>query len=388
MKITNVDTFILKSALDKPFAYSQGWVTGRSTTVVRIRTDEGLEGWGETFSVGLQPPEIAATIIDSALKPLILGQDPFSTEVLWNSMYVRTRDYGRKGVVVGAISAIDIALWDICGKATGLPVWKLLGGAFRDRVECYATGFFRPTGQGQAREMAQEAVRHADAGFSIMKVKLGFGVDDDIAVMKAIRGAVGDRAGFMIDVNHGYGSSDAIRLGRALNDFNLRWMEEPVVPEDLKGYRRVRDALDIPIAGGEAEFSMYGFSDLIAAQAIDIAQPDICLAGGFTALKHINVLAQTGGVQVNPHIWGTAIGQYASLHMIASTPTTHHALYADQPMFEYDTSSHPFRTSLVDRPLNHKNGWLTVPDGPGLGFQIDEEFFSRTAVQVGEHRAP
>ena len=157
------------------------------------------------------------------------------------------------------------------------------------------------------------------------------------------------------------------------------------MPEDLKGYRRVRDALDIPIAGGEAEFTMYGFADLIAADAIDIAQPDICLAGGFTALRHINVLAQTGGVQVNPHIWGTAIGQYASLHMIASTPTTHHALYADQPLFEYDTSAHPFRTSLVDKPLEHKDGWLAVPNAPGLGFQVDEEFFSRTAVQVREH---
>jgi len=383
VKIASVDTFILKSSLDKPFAYSQGWVTGRSTTVVRIRTDDGLEGWGETFSVGLQPPEISASVIENALKPLLIGKDPFSTEVLWNTMYVRTRDFGRKGVVVGAISAIDIALWDICGKATGLPVWKLLGGAFRDKIQCYATGFFRPGGQGQAREMAQEAVRHADAGFSLMKVKLGFGVADDIAVMNAIRDAVGDRAGFMIDVNHGYGPADAIKLGRALDDFNLRWMEEPVVPEDLKGYRRVRDALDIPIAGGEAEFSMYGFADLIAAGAVDIAQPDICLAGGFTALKHINVLAQTGGVQVYPHVWGTAIGQYASVHMIASTPTTHYALYADQPLFEYDTSSHPFRTALVDKPLNHQEGWLAVPEVPGLGFKVDLDFLEKTAVRVG-----
>jgi D-galactarolactone cycloisomerase len=383
MKVTSIDTYILKSALDKPFAYSQGWVTGRSTTVVRIRTDEGLEGWGETFSVGLQPPEIAASVVEHALKPLVIGKDPFSTEVLWNSMYVRTRDFGRKGVVIGAISAIDMALWDILGKATGLPVWKLLGGAFRERIQCYATGFFRPGGQNQAREMAQEAVRHTDAGFSLMKVKLGFGVEDDVAVMNEIRKAVGDRSGFMVDVNHGYGPADAIRLGRALGDFNLRWLEEPVVPEDVKGYRRVRDALDIPIAGGEAEFSMYGFSDLIAAGAIDIAQPDICLAGGFTALRHINVVAQTGGVQVNPHVWGTAIGQYASLHMIASTPTTHYALYADQPLFEYDTSSHPFRTSLVDKPLNHEDGWLGLPDAPGLGFRVDEEFLSRTAVKAG-----
>ena len=382
MKISSIDTFILKSSLDKPFAYSQGWVTGRSTTVVRIRTDDGYEGWGETFSVGLQPPEIAANVVEFSLKPLLMGRDPFETEVLWNAMYTRTRDYGRKGVVMGAISAIDIALWDICGKATGLPVWKLLGGAFRQRVQCYATGFFRAKGQGESEAMAQEASRHADAGFTIMKVKLGFGMDDDIEVMRAIRRAVGEHIGLMIDVNHGYGSADAIRLGRALSDFNLRWIEEPVIPEDLKGYRRVRDALDTPIAGGEAEFSLYGFSDLINAGAIDIAQPDICLAGGFTAMKHINVLAQAGGVQVNPHIWGTAIGQYASLHMIASTPTSHYALFADQPLFEYDTSSHPFRTALVDKPLNHVGGWLTLPEEAGLGFKIAESFFDQTATKV------
>ena len=230
--------------------------------------------------------------------------------------------------------------------------------------------------------MAEEAKRHAAAGFSIMKVKLGFGVKDDIAVMQRIRESVGPGIEFMVDANHGYGANDAIRLGRALADFNLLWLEEPVIPEDLAGYRRVRDALDIPIAGGEAEFSMYGFRDLIASGGIDIAQPDICLAGGFTALKHINVLAQANGVQVNPHVWGTAIGQYASLHMIASTPLTNFALYANQPLFEYDTSSHPFRTALVDMTLEQTKGWLNVPDKPGLGFSIDEKFFNSTAVAV------
>ncbi len=380
MKIASVDTYILKSVLDQPFAYSQGWVQGRSTTVVRVVTDDGIEGWGETFSVGLQPPEISAAVIESALKPVILGEDPRDTEVLWNKMYVRTRDYGRKGVVLGGISAVDIALWDICGKASGLPVYQLLGGAFRREIQCYATGFFRSVGQGQAAAMAEEAARHADSGFDLMKVKLGFGVDDDVAVMRSIRDAVGDRAGFMVDVNHGYGAADAIRLGRALADYKLRWIEEPVIPEDLAGYRRVRDALDIPIAGGEAEFSMYGFRDLIAAEAVDIAQPDICLAGGFTALRHINVLAQTGGVQVNPHVWGTAIGQYASCHMIAATPTTHYALHAQQPLFEYDTSSHPFRTALVETPLEQRRGWLTVGNAPGLGFRIDRAFFDRHAI--------
>ncbi|MDR5733984.1 mandelate racemase/muconate lactonizing enzyme family protein [Caballeronia sp. LZ025] len=383
MKIESVDTFVLKTALDKPFAYSQGWVTGRSTTVVRIRTTDGIEGWGETFSVGLQPPEIAATVIDSALKPLLLGQNPLDTEVLWNTMYLRTRDFGRKGVVLGAISAVDIALWDICGKVANRPVWQLLGGAFRQRVQCYATGFFRPMGQGQAAEMALEAQRHQAAGFSMMKVKLGFGIEDDIAVMQAIRDALDPQTRLMIDVNHAYGANEAIRLARALADFKLRWIEEPVVPEDLAGYRRVRDAIDTPVAGGEAEFSMYGFHDLFKAGAVDIAQPDICLAGGFTALRHINTLAQVNGVKVNPHVWGTAIGQYASMHMIAATPDTHYSLYADQPLFEYDTSSHPYRTTLVRRPLEQQDGWLDVPGAPGLGFELDQAFFDKTAIRIG-----
>ncbi|MDT0144541.1 mandelate racemase/muconate lactonizing enzyme family protein [Microbacterium sp. PRC9] len=222
--------------------------------------------------------------------------------------------------------------------------------------------------------MAAEAERHADDGHTLMKVKLGFGVRDDVVTMNAIRDVVGHRADFMIDVNHGYGPNDAIRLASALEDFDLRWIEEPVVPEDLAGYRRVRDAIRTPVAGGEAEYTLYGFAALFDAQGVDIAQPDICLAGGFTALKHINVLAQSHGVQVNPHVWGTAIGQYASLHALANTPTTHPGLYADQPLFEYDTSSHPFRTALVSEPVQHVDGWLDIPRGVGLGFELDEEF--------------
>ncbi|MDN3312021.1 mandelate racemase/muconate lactonizing enzyme family protein [Microbacterium oryzae] len=381
MKITAVETFVLSTTLPRPFAYSQGWVTARSTTVVKVTTDEGHVGWGETFSVGLQPPQIAASVIDNALAPLVVGRDPLQTDVIWDDLYVRTRDFGRTGVVVGAISAIDIALWDIRGKAAGLPVWKLLGGAFRDRVQCYATGFFRLQGQHESAEMAEEAARHADDGHTLMKIKLGFGLADDIVVMNAIRDAVGDRSGFMIDVNHGYGPNDAIRLATALEDFGLRWIEEPVIPEDLSGYRRVRDAIRTPVAGGEAEFTLYGFAALFAAQGVDIAQPDICLAGGFTALKHINVLAQSHGVQVNPHVWGTAIGQYASLHALANTPTTHPGLYADQPLFEYDTSSHPFRTALVSQPLQHEDGYLAIPDGAGLGFELDEDFLRAHAVE-------
>src|SRR5882672_6039638 len=186
MKITGIAIHVLKSPLAEPFAFSQGWVTQRSATLVEVQTDTGLTGWGEAFAQGLEPPEIAAVVIDKALRPLVVGADPLDVEVLWHRMYHATRDYGRKGSVVAAISAVDIALWDIAGRIHEVPVYKLLGGAFRTRVLPYATGFYRIRGPGEAARLAEEAIRHFEAGFTLMKVKVGYGVDDDIACMRAI----------------------------------------------------------------------------------------------------------------------------------------------------------------------------------------------------------
>src|SRR5262245_22605713 len=248
MKITDIAIYVLKSPLTEPFAFSQGWVRQRSATLVEVFTDDGITGWGEAFAQGLEPPEIAATVIDKALRPLVIGADPLDTEVLWHRMYHMTRDYGRKGSVVAGISAVDIALWDLAGKHHQVPVYRLLGGAFRTRVQPYATGFYRIEGQGEAKRLAEEALRHFDAGFSMMKVKLGFGLDDDIACMEEIGRAIqGKPVTLMVDTNHAYGRAEALRLGRALEQYNLRWYEEPVAPEDLAGYRELRQKLSTPI---------------------------------------------------------------------------------------------------------------------------------------------
>lgn len=378
MKIVGLEVHVLKSALEEPFAFSQGWVRQRSATLVEVLTDAGISGWGEAFAQGLEPPEIAAAAIEHALKPLVLGADPRDTEVLWHRMYHATRDYGRKGSVVAAISAVDIALWDIAGKAAGVPVHRLLGGAFRTRVEPYATGFYRIRGQGEAARLAEEAIRHREAGFRMMKVKLGYGVDDDIACMRAIGRAIEGRGvTLMIDTNHGYGRAEALRLGRALAEYDLRWYEEPVVPEDLEGYRELRDKLPMPIAGGENEHTLYGFRALFAAGAVDIAQPDIGSCGGISAARHIATLAQSHGVAVNPHVWGSAIAQAASLQVIAALPVAHHSLFAAAPVLEYDRSSHPFRAQLVAEPITQQDGWVAIPDRPGLGVEVDRAVLAR-----------
>ena len=374
MKITNVRAHVLRSALQQPFAFSQGWVSSRGATLIEIETDEGITGWGEALCQGLQPPEIAAAAVEHALKELILGKDPLQPEVLWHRMYHHTRDYGQKGALIGAISGVDIALWDIAGKVRREPVAKLLGGGFRTRVEAYATGFYRIKGRGEAARLSREFETHVANGFRALKIKLGFGIDDDLAVMWAIRELAKGRE-VMIDVNHAYGVADAIRLGRELEDmgWRLRWYEEPVVQEDLDGYAEVRRALATPIAGGENEYTVFGFKSLLSHRAIDIAQPDICIAGGFTGCRHIVALAHAHGVQVNPHVWASAVGQAASLQLIAAIPPANHALFGKEILLEFDTSSHPFREHLTDTPLRQRDGWVEIPQKPGLGIDVDRK---------------
>jgi D-galactarolactone cycloisomerase len=381
MKITQVRAHVLRSKLETPFSFSQGWVSSRGATLVEVQTDDGITGWGEALCQGLQPPEIAAAAINHALKDLVVGQDPLQPEVLWHRMYHYTRDYGQKGAVVGAISAIDIALWDICGKARNTPVAKLLGGMFRTKVEAYATGFYRIKGHGEAPRLTKEFETHSANGFRALKIKLGFGIADDLAVMRSLRDVAKDKE-VMIDTNHAYGVAEAIRLGRELQDmgWRLRWYEEPVVQEDLDGYAEVRRALTTPIAGGENEYTGFGFKQLLEKRAIDIAQPDICIAGGFTGCRHIAALAHAHGVQVNPHVWASAVGQAASLQLIAALPVANHSLFPSDILLEFDTSSHPFRNELTSDPLKQTNGWVEIPQKPGLGITVNRNVLEKYAA--------
>lgn len=382
MKITDLRVHVLQSPLDQPFAFSQGWVGRRSATLVEVATDSGLTGWGEAFAQGLEPPQIAAAVVEHALRPLVLGANPLDIEVLWHRMYHQTRDYGRKGSVIAAISAVDIALWDLAGRHYREPVHRLLGGAFRDRVQPYATGFYRLRGQGEAPRLADEALAHFEAGFRLMKVKLGYGVDDDIAVIRAVARAIEGRGvTLMVDTNHAYGRAEALRLGYVLDELDLRWYEEPVAPEDIDGYCELRARLRTPIAGGENEHTLHGFRELLGRHAVDIAQPDVGSCGGLTAARHIVALAQANGIEVNPHVWGSAVAQAASLHLIAALPVAHHSVFARPPVLEYDRSSHPFRRELVTEPIEMADGAVPVPQGPGLGITLRAETLDRFRIR-------
>jgi D-galactarolactone cycloisomerase len=376
MIITNVRTHILQAKLSQPFAYSRAWYDTRTAVVVEIETDQGLIGWGECYG----PASITAAVVNS-VAPWLIGEDPLRSDFLWQTIYARLRDHGQKGVVIQGLSGIDIALWDIKGKHFGAPAHRLMGGPLRTEVQAYATGLYRRKSGDPLKYLAEEAAGYVADGFKAVKLKVGFGVEEDAAVTRAVRQAIGAGVALMVDANHAYDAVAAIRLGRMIEPHDIGWFEEPVPPEDVAGYSAVKAALSIPIAGGECEFTRFGFRDLLVSRAVDIIQPDTCAAGGLSECKKIADMAEAFGVRYNPHVWGTGIAIAASLQLLAVLPShTPTSLGPLEPLLEFDRTEHPIRQSLLAQPIEHANGIVRVPDSPGLGIEIDRKALARFAV--------
>lgn len=380
MKVEDVRSYLLSAPSPQSFFYSQpGTVTRRSTVIAEVRTDEGISGFGESLCHGLQPPEIAKAVIDTVLRDMLIGHDLADVAVFHEYASNRLRDYGRHGAPIGALSAIDIALWDALGRAAGRPVYELLGGAFRHQVRPYATGFYR-TETMTTGDLVAEARRHRDHGFTAMKVKIGFGVADDLAALRAIREAVGPDITLMADANHAYNASIARRLVHGCAELGIHWLEEPIVPEDIDGYAELRAlGTGVLIAAGEGECGGAGFWPWARARAVDVFQPDIAVTGGFTAMQQISAIAQAAGILVNPHVWGTAIGLAASLQAIAALPPNPPSRGQAEPLLEYDSSAHPFREKLVAEQFGITDGTVAIPARPGIGVEVDREFLERHA---------
>lgn len=376
MKIADVRVHPLRCALKEPFAYSQKWFQHRTALLVEVVADEGTVGWGEVFCHDAWPA--LAALVERVYKPLIVGKDAFARQVIWDSLYNWSRDYGQKGLTAAALSGIDIALWDLAGKAVNVPVSALLGGSFRDRVQAYATGMYiTDRSIDDPSVLAQEAASYVQRGFKAVKMKVGFGVRTDVENVATVRAAVGESISLMVDANHAYDAATAITLGKALERYGVAWLEEPVVPEDLNGYCRVRRALDIPIAGGEAEFTRYGFRDLISRGAVDIVQPDLCICGGLSEGAKIASLAQAWHVRCVPHVWGTGVALAAALHFIAALPDQPPSLNPAPALLEFDRTENPLRDEVVATPLRMLDGYMVVPKGPGLGIEIDRGALER-----------
>lgn len=392
MRIAKIGTYILRHRLEEQKFLSSQCVFGdRNSMLVRIETDDGVEGWGEGGQYG--PPEPVATMVESVLKPLLIGKDPCEIDKLWETMYASTRDYGRHSTPVEAISAVDIALWDILGKAWKQPVWKLLGGAFRSKIRLYATGFYyklsdleKEHEQEVVERARREAESHLSAGFKAMKMKIGLlSPEQDLERVRVVRKAVGTDALLLVDANHAYNAHVALRVGRELETQKVFWFEEPVVPEDMAGYKHLADSLSLAVAGGECLYTRYGFRDLLAERALDIVQPDICCAGGISEVKKIATMANTWGIQCCPHVWGSGVAVAAATHFLAAMPPwppTYQAIPGiNDPMLEYDRTPNSLRDDLLRIGPVIRDGWIEIPEGNGLGIEIDEKVLSKYVVK-------
>lgn len=368
MKIAAVRTHLLEHRLAVPFESASMRFDRRAHVLVEIECDNGLVGWGEC----LGPARANAAVVD-AYRPWLIGADPLETEKIWARLYNALRDQGQRGLSITALSGIDIALWDIKGKHFEAPVSTLLGGRFREEVRAYATGSFKREGVDRVADNAEDAARYREEGFHATKIKIGFGVEQDLDVIRAVREAIGPDMRLMVDANHGYDVLEAVELGRRAAEYGIDWFEEPVVPEQLDAYRAVRAGQPIPVAGGETWHTRWGMREPVETRAVDILQPDLCGVGGFTEARRVADLAALHGVRVVPHVWGTAVHIAAALQFMAAMIPNPVRVNPIEPILEFDRTENPFRQAVIRTPIEHVRGVVKIPDGPGLGIDIDRD---------------
>ena len=376
--IKKVTCHVVSAPVERPFTSSRGWLyKTRGSCIVEIETADGITGWGECYG----PSAVAKAYIETQFAPRIIGRDAFDVEVIWEDLYNRIKDYGPRGMVTSAMSGIDIALWDIIGKACGKPIHKLIGGAQRTEVTSYATGLYFIDMDRLIEEAVEEAREYVEQGFVAIKMKIGLGDPKlDIRRVAAVREAIGDKTRLMVDANHCFTVPQAIRIGRELEKLDVEWFEEPISPEDIDGYVEVTRALDMAVAGGENEFTRWGFRDLVVRKAMDIVQPDVCAAGGISECRKIATLASAHGVECVPHAWGSVIGLAATLQFLAALPDQPPSFRPMPPLLEFEQCENPFRDHLSVEPIVQQRGKVQIPTGPGLGIEIDRSILDRYRV--------
>ena len=352
-----MDLLNLPEASMQTFTF-HGWL------VVEISTDDGLVGIGNAALA----PQVTKQVIDLYLKPLLIGKDPWDIEFLWQHMYRKTMAFGRRGIGMVAISAVDIALWDILGKSAKQPVYRLLGGRTKPRIPVYASRLYSV----ELNEVADEAKRYKAEGYKAMKLRFGWGPNDGAAGMqrnlnlvRTVRETVGDGIDVMADAYMGWTLDYAKRMLPLLEPFNLRWLEEPVIPDDLHGYAELKSYGRIPIAGGEHEFTAYGFRDLLEARALDYIQFDTNRVGGLTQARKIAALAEAYSVPVIPHA-----GQMHNYHVVMASLNSPMAEYF--PVVDVEVGNELFWYIFNGEP-KAKDGFIDLDESvPGLGLTINE----------------
>ncbi len=380
MKITDVEVLVLEAPGGYDAPEDAGEAYGiKYLGIVRVSTDAGITGYADLET----QPHVARAIVSApsegavpgfqGLRSVLVGEDPFEVERLWQKMYMASVYYGRRGAAIQAISGIDIALWDIIGKATKQPVYKLLGGGWREHVRAYASTLFRP----EPAAMEEACRAYLEQGFTAVKFGWGvFGQDPerDVCLVAAARRALGDRADLLVDAGwyiHRT-AKEAIQMVRRIEPYRPFFVEEPLSPEDYDGYAELSRAVDTLIACGEQEATEWGFRTLIERGGVDVVQPDLSRCGGFTVARQIVHMAGLHNRLCIPHAWISDLLTAASLHLNA---------YMRRSVFqEFNVTTGPLSREICRNPIRMRDGLIPVPQGPGLGVEIDEAVIGKYRV--------
>ena len=390
MKITDVSTIRLRYDMPVPMADAIHFMPARPLLIVQVHTDAGLTGIGEAATYGGDLESTEALVLNT-LKPIVVGEDPFAVERMWQKMATQPHQRGSRGMLMMAISGVDIALWDIVGQAARVPLYRLFGG-FRDTLTAYASaGFYSRDKNAQA--LADEVAKYVENGFEWVKIKVGRNPDllwnplhlmqasdyatatfeEDIERVQAARTAIGSRARLAIDANNAWSPSEALRFMDAIGPERIAWLEEPVATEDRRGSAEVARRLTTPVAGYETETGLAGFRDSIVSGAVDIVQPDVIWTGGITPCRKIAALAEAFNLPVVPHVFSSGLSTIANMHFIASLP--------NGGLLEFDQNPNPLRSELFEEPiLVNPHGKVSMPNAPGLGVRLSQETIDRYRV--------
>jgi L-alanine-DL-glutamate epimerase-like enolase superfamily enzyme len=360
-----MDLVMFREASMGNFAF-HGWV------LVEIFTDAGMVGLGNAAL----SPLVTKACIDTYLKPLLLGSDPWDIEYLWQQMYRRTMAFGRKGVAMTAISAVDIALWDLLGKSTKQPVYRLLGGRTKNRIPVYASRLYSMP----LDELRVEAERYKNEGYKAMKLRFGWGPVDgaegmqrNVELVRTVREVVGNGIDVMADAYMGWTLDYAKRMLPLLEPFHLRWLEEPVIPDDTRGYKELKAYGRVPIAGGEHEFTIFGFRDLLEANALDYIQFDTNRVGGISQARKISALAEAFQIPVVPHA-----GQMHNYHVVMASLNSPMAEFF--PKVDVEVGNELFWYIFDGEPVPVE-GYIDLDENtPGLGLTVNEESLKRFRI--------
>ncbi|WP_418540784.1 mandelate racemase/muconate lactonizing enzyme family protein [Massilistercora timonensis] len=379
MKISRVDTYVLRHDFNIPISGSQGYSKERYMLLTKISTDEGYIGWGEG---GVAP---CASVIKELLAPAVMGQDPLNINNLYFKMYTALSNAGYTGGFGGdAIASMDMALWDIAGKASGKSISTLLGGAVRTKIPVYATGLYYYDHENSLKMLLEEADSYVQRGFKAMKMKIGkVPIKEDIKRIKEVRRIIGDDVLLFVDANQAYHTAAAIDIGKRMEEYNIGWFEEPVIGTDIHSYCQVKYNQPIPIAGGELLRNRFEAKEIVGNRALSILQPDVERCG-LSEIRYISAMANAFGIPVCLHSWGSTVNIAASL-AISSTlmPTPYTNMMKpleNETIMEFDQSYSPIREALCDIVFDIQDGYVDIPQAPGLGIHINENTVEKFCV--------